>query len=129
MYQEASGTKTGMKTSVTLLMLFETHVLNILYFYFVELRGSVDSAYFVEGSSSYSRRSIIYFSVHLWNTQCKEWAIGMYSLSAHIHITGILKHYYTNLFLYHLEGNRIKVYLIGFYFISKNNSSNVIFLP
>ena len=80
-----------MNTSVTLLMLFETHVLNILYFYFVELRGSVDSAYFVEGSSSHSRSSIIYFSVHLWNTQCKEWAIGMYSLSAHIHITGILK--------------------------------------
>ena len=88
-YQEASGTKTGMNTSVTLLMLFETYVLNILYFYFVELRGSVDSAYFVEGSSSHSRSSIIYFSVHLWNTQCKEWAIGMYSLSAHIHITGI----------------------------------------
>ena len=88
MYQEASGTKTGMNTSVTLLMLFETYVLNILYFYFVELRGSVDSAYFVEGSS-HSRSSIIYFSVHLWNTQCKEWAIGMYSLSAQIHITGI----------------------------------------
>ena len=80
-----------MNTSVTLLMLFETHVLNILYFYFVELRGSVDSAYFVEGSSSHSRSSIIYFSVHLWNTQCKEWAIGMYSLSAQIHITGILE--------------------------------------
>ena len=91
-YQEASGTKTGMNTSVTLLMLFETYVLNILYFYFVELRGSVDSAYFVEGSSSHSRSSIIYFSVHLWNTQCKEWAIGMYSMSAHIiHISRTLK--------------------------------------
>ena len=94
-----------MNTSVTLLMLFETYVLNILYFYFVELRGSVDSAYFVEGSSSHSRSSIIYFSVHLWNTQCKEWAIGMYSLSAHIHITGISETLLYELFFY------IKLYI------------------